>query len=101
MTVKSWNKVHTKICFDKMVLTPGFGPTNLVDSWRMRFKMEKQDISFGRRVKLCVRILGVAWKVRPVGIVGYFIGAFIEIASMVISIYSTAKLASLLAVFVG
>src|SRR3954468_20782387 len=62
--------------------------------------MEEQDISFGRRLRICLRMLSIAWKLRPIAIVGYFIGVTTEIASMLVSIYATAKLASLLAVFV-
>src|ERR1700722_4432149 len=63
--------------------------------------MEERDISFGRRVKICLRIMGIAWQVRPIAVIGYFVGAFAEIASMLVSIYATAKLASLLALFVA
>ena len=63
--------------------------------------MEEHDISLKRRIKICLRVLGVGWRVRPKALVGYFVGALLEIASMLVSIYATAKLAALLAVFVG
>jgi ATP-binding cassette, subfamily B, bacterial len=62
---------------------------------------KEHDISLKRRINICLRVLRVAWQVRPEGLIGFFAGALLEIASMLVSIYATAKLASLLAVFVN
>lgn len=59
------------------------------------------DISFSRRLQICGNLLSTAWKTRPSSLVGYFISAFAEIGGSLASIYATAKLASLLAVFVS
>lgn len=53
------------------------------------------------RIHLMRRILGVAWQVRPWGVIGFFIGAIVEIVSFIVTIYATAKVGSLLAQFVA
>jgi ATP-binding cassette, subfamily B, bacterial len=62
--------------------------------------MEEANISFKRRIAICVRILGVARRVRPGALIGYFGGAALEIAGSLGSIYATAKLGALVAAFV-
>lgn len=62
---------------------------------------EKQEITFRRRASICWRVIGISLQIRPKAFAGYFGGVFLEIASMITSIYATAKLASLLAVFVS
>jgi ATP-binding cassette subfamily B protein len=62
---------------------------------------QEHDISFKRRASICWRIIRIAMGVRPKAFAGFFAGALVEIASMLVSIYATAKLASLLAVFIG
>lgn len=45
-------------------------------------------------------MLSVGWQARKTAMVGYFVGASIEIAGMLLAIYATAKIGSLLAEFV-
>lgn len=59
------------------------------------------DISLLRRLQICRNILAVAWKTRQASLIGYFCSALAEIGGSLASIYATAKLASLLAVFVS
>lgn len=49
------------------------------------------------RLRLIVRVLGIAWHVRKGAVVAFFIGAILETASFILSIYATAQLGSLLA----
>lgn len=58
------------------------------------------SLSIERRFSICSRVLGVAWKVRPQAVVGYFGGVTFEISGMLLSIYATAKLGALVAAFV-
>lgn len=46
------------------------------------------------------RVLGISWKIRKSAIIGYFVAAFIEIGAAILTIYASAKLASLLARFI-
>lgn len=57
------------------------------------------NLSLRKRMQICLRILAIDWKTRKTAVLGYFIGASIEIGGMILSIYATAKLGSLLAVF--
>jgi ATP-binding cassette subfamily B protein len=61
----------------------------------------EQNISIHRRITVCVRVLKVAFRANRPAFIGYFVGALIEIGCMLLSIYATAKLASLLATFVS
>ena len=65
--------------------------------------MAEQDksISLKRQVDVCLRVIKVALHSNPKAFMGYFVGAFLEIGSMLLSLYATAKLASLLAIFVS
>jgi ATP-binding cassette, subfamily B, bacterial len=51
-------------------------------------------------VSLCLRLMGIAWQIRPRAVVGFFAGALMEITGMVISIFATARLGALLAAFI-
>lgn len=62
---------------------------------------EQPKISLSRRIALCGRMLGVAWSLRPGMVCGYFVGALLEIAGSIMTIYATAKLGALLAAFVA
>lgn len=62
---------------------------------------ENQEITLKRRASICWRVIRISFHVRPKAFAGYFGGSFLEIASMMVSIYATAKLASLLAVFIS
>ncbi len=62
--------------------------------------MDKTDITLKRRLDIFWRIMAVAWSVRPRAIIGFFCGAGLEIGGMLVSIYATAKLGSLLASFI-
>ena len=62
---------------------------------------ENQAITLKRRASICWRVIRISWQVRPKAFAGYFGGVFLEITSMLVSIYATAKLASLLAVFIS
>ncbi len=61
----------------------------------------EQSITFKRRAVICWRVIKVAFKVRPWAFAGYFSGAALEISSMLVSIFATAKLAALLAAFIS
>src|SRR3990167_1379022 len=60
-----------------------------------------QAITFKLRASICWRVIQISFRVRPKAFAGYFGGVFLEITSMLASIYATAKLASLLAVFIS
>jgi ATP-binding cassette subfamily B protein len=53
-------------------------------------------ISF-QKTKLVLRILSLAWQVRPWAVVGFFVGAIAEIISFLATMYASAQLAGLLA----
>lgn len=59
------------------------------------------NMTFRRYIALSTRMLSIAWHVRSGALIGFFAGALLEISGMVISIYATAKLGALLAVFVS
>src|SRR6187402_2535258 len=59
------------------------------------------DITFKRRVAICLRLLGVSWRTRPLAIVCYFAGVILEIGASLSSIYATARLGALVATFVS
>jgi ATP-binding cassette subfamily B protein len=61
----------------------------------------EQGISIKRRAQIIWRTLRIAWRVRSTAVIGYFAGAFLEIAGFLVAIYATAKLGSLLATFVA
>lgn len=58
---------------------------------RFKFKL------VGSKARVTAHMLQVAWRIRPWAIVGFAIGATLETSSFMVSIYATAKLASLLA----
>jgi len=62
---------------------------------------DASSVALRRQTTIALRILKTGWIVRPSAMVGYFAGALLEIISMLASIYATAKLASLLAIFVA
>ena len=51
-------------------------------------------------VRVCWRILAVAWRIRPGAIVAFALGAILETTSFLVTIYATAELSSLLAHYV-
>jgi ATP-binding cassette subfamily B protein len=60
----------------------------------------EDSLSLTRYIQICLRIIKISWQLRPLAIVGFFVGAFMEIAASIASIYATAKLGALLAAFV-
>jgi len=56
---------------------------------------------FRRRLSICFRIIKIAMKSQPSAFISFFAGAIVEISCMILSIYASAKLASLLAVFIS
>jgi len=62
---------------------------------------EATELSIKRRLQICAHILGVSWSIRPRAIMGYFVGVLGEIGGMLLSIYATAKLGSLVALFIS
>ncbi len=60
---------------------------------------ENSTLSVKRRLSLSFRMLKQAWILRPVAMLLYFAGAFLEIASSIVAIYATARLGGLLANF--
>jgi ATP-binding cassette, subfamily B, bacterial len=63
--------------------------------------MDDVTISLSRRAAICLHVLGIAWRSRPLAVVGFFGGAVTEIAAALASIYATARLGGLLARFVS
>lgn len=63
-------------------------------------KLHFRAPKIGPSLDASTRILGIAWAVRPRAIIGYFVGAIIEITSFVISIYATAQVGALLARYI-
>ncbi|HWB39337.1 MAG TPA: hypothetical protein VG604_03810, partial [Candidatus Saccharimonadales bacterium] len=63
--------------------------------------MKTNDVGLRRRLQIFRRMLGLAWRVRAPAVVGYYLGALLEIASMLAALYATAKLSSLLATFIA
>lgn len=59
------------------------------------------NVSIQQNLRICLRLLSIAWQVRGWAFISFFGGAMIEITGMLGSIYATAKLASLLAGFVA
>lgn len=59
------------------------------------------SVSIKRRFALAVRILTVAWSLRPTALVIFFAGALLEISGFIGSIYATARLGGFLANFVA
>lgn len=55
------------------------------------------DISIGRRFTISLRMFRQAWRLRRAALIGYFVGAVIEIGSSITLIYAGAKLSALLA----
>lgn len=64
-------------------------------------KPDDADLTIKRRVAIFNRMHATMWHVRPAAVAGYFSGAFLKIAGMLVYIYATAKLGSLLAAFVN
>lgn len=62
--------------------------------------VRKKQLSFKTRVLLCLRMLGIALKLRPLVFITYFVGAVVEIGASILSIYATAQIASQLAQFI-
>lgn len=62
---------------------------------------QTHEVSLKRRAEICLRMIRIAFKARSWAFLGYFGGVVLEITSMLVSIYATAKLASLLAVFIS
>lgn len=62
---------------------------------------ESNAISLGRRIRIGLRMLRIVWQIRPSAVFGFSAGALLEIASMLLSIYATAKLSALLATFIA
>ncbi len=62
--------------------------------------MNDETLSIGRSFTIFLRILAVGWQIRSRAVIGYFIGALIEISGMLVSIFATAKLGALLAGFI-
>lgn len=57
--------------------------------------------SLQKNIKICLRMLGIAWRIRPRAIFGFFLGAAMEIGGFIVAIYATARLGALLASFVS
>src|SRR6266567_4645338 len=96
----SSSKVRTPSCSNtKTAPTPNCGRTKAAAS--SMSNESENTVGLKRQLALCWRMLGLGWQVRKQAMVGYFCGALVEIASMLTSIYATAKLASLLAEFVA
>ena len=62
---------------------------------------EEAKLSLKQSAALSWRLVRMGWKVRPSMVLGYFVGAAMEIAASVVSIYATAKLGGLLASFIA
>lgn len=62
-------------------------------------KIDKKELL--HRSKLALRVLAVAWRVRPWAIVGYFFGALLEVAGFIVAIYASSQLAGLLARYIA
>lgn len=58
-----------------------------------------QEIGVGRRFTIMLRMIREAWKLRKTALIGYFIGALIEVGSSIALIYGAARLSGLLAEF--
>ncbi|HTE57678.1 MAG TPA: ABC transporter ATP-binding protein [Verrucomicrobiae bacterium] len=67
----------------------------------MKNKTDDTDLTFKRRLSIGLRMLRICWNIRRASIVGYFVGALVEVGGTIASIYATAKLGSLLALFVA
>lgn len=57
------------------------------------------EIGVGRRFTISLRMFRQAWRLRKDALIGYFVGAFIEVGSSITLIYAGAKLSALLAQF--
>jgi ATP-binding cassette subfamily B protein len=55
---------------------------------------------FALLIRICKRMLGVTWQLSRLGVTVYAIGALLEIAGSLVSIYATAQLGALLARFI-
>lgn len=51
------------------------------------------------QTKIVWRILVMSWQARPSAVIGFFVGAVIEIAASIVALYATAQLGALLARF--
>ena len=64
-------------------------------------KVNEPSLRLREAVSMCARMMRVAWEIRPWSIVGYYLGAFVEIGSSLLAIYATAQLGGRLATFVA
>lgn len=63
--------------------------------------MKNSDLTLKRRLHLLARMFSISWQVRPYAVVGYLLGALVEIGGTIGSIFATAKLGALLAGFIS
>ncbi len=62
--------------------------------------MSEENLTIKRSIAIFWRMLSTAWHLRAMSVVGYFMGASMEISGMLVSIFATAKLGALLAAFI-
>ena len=52
-------------------------------------------------IAMCVRLMRTAWQIRASAVIGFYVGAAVEIGSSLAAIYATAQLGARLAAFVA
>lgn len=60
-------------------------------------KNQQRPVSIGRGITISLRMLRQAWLLRKEALIGFFVGAIVEISSSIALIYSGARLSALLA----
>ncbi len=66
----------------------------------MKKKLPLPGKTAWHKARLMLRILQVAWRIRPKALIGFAIGAIMETTAFIVSIYATAQIGGLLARFV-
>jgi ATP-binding cassette subfamily B protein len=77
-----------------------YGRTNRAGSWKINMKRLKMHSSAKTHSQTMWRILKISWQARPLAFCLFFVGAAVEIASSILTLYATAKLSALLAHFI-
>ncbi len=62
---------------------------------------DAESLKLREAVVMCVRLMRTAWHIRARSVVGFYIGAAIEIGSSLAAIYATAQLGARLATYVS